>query len=166
MSGPQQWRARTRRRIPHLLLAIGLSVSLQQAPFASGDPVQKKSTTKRPAKQTSQVPATLLRAVRATISESTRVKNVSSPRSGVVRIVLDQALVKETEYRTALVGTCSEILKAKAQRLATTLEILSADQRQGYVYRPTTNCAEVIAADDVRRRMVILPQTTVFRAPR
>lgn len=166
MSGPQQWRARTRRRIPHLLLAIGLSVSLQQAPFASGDPVQKKSTTKRPAKQTSQVPATLLRAVRATISESTRVKNVSSPRSGVVLIVLDQALVKETEYRTALVGTCSEILKAKAQRLATTLEILSADQRQGYVYRPTTNCAEVIAADDDRRRMVILPQTTVFRAPR
>ncbi len=83
-----------------------------------------------------------------------------------MRIVLDQPLVKETEYRTALVGTCSEILKAKAQRLATTLEIVSADERQGYVYRPTTNCAEVIAADDDRRRMVILPQTTVFRAPR
>jgi hypothetical protein len=166
VSGPQQSRTRTGRSLPHLLLAIGLGVSLQQAPFASGDPVQKKSTTKAPAKQAAQVPASLLRAVRATISESARVKKVSSPRSGVVRIVLDQSLVKETEYRTALVGTCNEILKAKAQRLATTLEIVSADERQGYVYRPTTNCAEVIAADDDRRRMVILPQTTVFRAPR
>jgi hypothetical protein len=83
-----------------------------------------------------------------------------------VRIILDQPLVKEADYRTALVATCGEILKAKAERIATTLEIVSADERQGYIYRPTSKCGEVIAADDDRRRMIILPQTTVFRATR
>ena len=128
--------------------------------------IQKKSTAKKPAKQPAAVPASLLRAVRTAVSEVTPVKSVRSPRGGVVRIVLDQGLVKEGEYRAALVGSCGEILKAKAQNVASTLEIVNADQRQGYVYRPTSNCADVIAADDDRRRMVILPQTTVFPAPK
>ena len=148
----------------HAALTIALGLSLPSATSAAIQ--QKKTTTKRAPKETSQVPASLIRAVRSTVGETARVKNVRSPRSSVVRIILDQSLVKEADYRTALVGSCGEILKAKAERIATTLEIVSADERQGYVYRPTSNCGEVIKADDDRRRMIILPQTTVFRATR
>jgi hypothetical protein len=148
-------------------LLVALGGSLQPAwASAVGEAIQKKTTAKKPAKQPAAVSASLLRAVRTAVSEVTPVKSVRSPRGGVVRVVLDQGLVKEGEYRAALVGSCGEILKAKAQNVASTLEIVNADQRQGYVYRPTSNCADVIAADDDRRRMVILPQTTVFRAPK
>lgn len=149
-----------------VIVVIAICASIVPPTIAAGDGSQQKKTTKPQSKQSSQVPASLLRAVRSTVSESARVKNVRSPRSGVVRVVLDQSLVKETEYHTALVGSCNEILKAKAERTATTLEIVSADERQGYVYRPTSNCKDVIAAAEDRRRMIILPQTTVFRAPR
>jgi hypothetical protein len=158
--------ARTSRRSIGATLAIAIWVSLGPATIAADDGTQQKKTTKPPSKQSSQVPPSLLRAVRTTVSASAKVKNVRSPRSGIVRVVLDQPLVKETEYHTALVGSCSEILKAKAERTAATLEIVSADERQGYVYRPTSNCKDVIAAAEDRRRMIILPQTTVFRAPR
>jgi hypothetical protein len=147
-------------------LAIVLCVSIHPTIVANGEAAQKKSAAKRPSKQPAAVPASLLRAVRASVSDVTPVKIVRSPRRGVIRVVLDQALVKEAEYRTALVGSCGAIQKAKAQNIASTLEILNADERQGYVYRPTSNCADVIAADDDRRRMVILPQTTIFRAPK
>jgi hypothetical protein len=163
----QSVQARARRVVVCGFLAFALCLSVHPAAVsaAAGAVQQKKSTAKKPAKQAA-VPASLLRAVDAAVSEVTPVKSVRSPRSGVVRIVLDQGLVKEGEYRAALVGGCGEILKAKAQNVASTLEIVNADQRQGYVYRPTGNCADVIAADDDRRRMVILPQTTVFRVPR
>ena len=156
------------RRIGAILVAVAICMSAVPMTLATGGGTlqQKKKTTKPASKQTSQLPASLLRAVRATVSESARVKNVRSPRSGVVRVVLDQPLVKEPEYHTALFGSCSEILKAKAERTATTIEIVSADERQGYVYRPTSSCKDVISAAEGRRRMIILPQTTVFRASR
>ena len=165
MSDHPKHEARARRGIMSAFLVLTLCGGMP-ASASFSEVIQKKSTAKQPAKQPAAVPASLLRALRTAVSEVTPVKSVRSPRGGVVRIVLDQGLVKEGEYRAALVGSCGEILKAKAQNVASTLEIVNADQRQGYVYRPTSNCADVIAADDDRRRMVILPQTTVFRAPK
>ena len=82
----------------HAALAIALGLSLPSATSAAIQ--QKKTTTKRAPKETSQVPASLIRAVRSTVGETARVKNVRSPRSSVVRIILDQSLVKEADYRT------------------------------------------------------------------
>jgi hypothetical protein len=149
-----------------LMLACAGSADASTVPQAS--PAAHQKSTKPPAKrasqQTAQVPASLLRAVRASVDETLPVKIVRSPKSGVVRIALDMPLVKETDYRAALVAGCGEIVRTKAGASVNAIEVVNADQRQGYVYRPASRCNDLLGVDEERRRLAIVPATTIFRA--
>jgi len=158
---------RTVRRLTLVLIVLGLcAMPGGSVPSAESLAPQKSSkpAPKASVQQTRKIPASLLQALRSSVTQAVPVKSVRSPRSGVVRIALDQPIVKETEYRTALTTSCGEIMRAKVERIVASIEIVNADQRQGYVYRPGSSCEDVLAAAEERRRLAILPGTTIFQA--
>jgi hypothetical protein len=161
-------RRRWRRRDPsgaQVLLAICLMVSAGLVAHAAVPSEQAhKSSARRAAKTPppARTQSTFTTALRDRLSQAVPLQAVRYlPSGGVLRIVTDASILKEPLYRQILPITCGEILRARMLQTIASIEVLNAQQQQGYVYRAVWKCADVATAAPERLKLLVLADTRV-----
>lgn len=139
------------------------------AALAASDPIQsaRRSKPSKAAVRAVRGSAALTSAVRVRVADAVPVKAVRfAPDTGVLRITSASDIVNEPTYREVLTIACDEIEKARSSVRVGAIEVLNAPERQGYVYRGVSKCDEVVRAGPERRRLLLIPDTRIFRARR
>lgn len=156
-----------RRRIVRTLCISLLAGST--AALGASEPIQsaRRSKPSRAAARAAGSSAALTTALRARVAAAVPVKAVRlAPGTGVLRITSATDIVKEPTYGEVLAIACDEIEKARSSVHVATIEVLNAPERQGYVYRGVNKCDEIVRAGPDRRRLLLIPDTRIFRARR
>lgn len=135
------------------------------AALAASDPIQSARRSKPSSAVRSS--AALTSALRVRVADAVPVKAVRfAPDTGVLRITSASDIVSEPTYREVLTIACDEIEKARSSVRVGAIEVLNAPERQGYVYRGVSKCDQVVRAGPDRRRLLLIPDTRIFRARR
>jgi hypothetical protein len=139
------------------------------AALAASEPIQSapRSKPSRGAARTVSRAAVLTAALRARVADAVPVKAVRfAPDTEALRITSAVDIVKEPIYREVLAIACDEIEKARSSVRVRMIEVVNAPERQGYVYRGVSKCDEVVRAGPERRRLLLIPDTRIFRPRR
>jgi hypothetical protein len=86
--------------------------------------------------------------------------------AGILRLIAQDAILKEPAYREILSATCREILRDGMGGTVASIEILNAQEQQGYIYRAVWKCADIANAAPERLKLLVLADTRVYRPRR
>lgn len=159
-------RRKWRRRDPsgaQVLLAICLmALSAGLVAHAAIPTAQSHKHPARRAAKAAPSRAAFATALRERVSQSVPLAGVSyAGGGGILRISTRDTILKEPVYRQILSITCDEILRAGMLDTIASIEVLNAQQQQGYVYRAVRKCADVATAAPERLKLLVLADTKV-----
>jgi hypothetical protein len=151
---------RTTRGLARAVLVGAGVATLAISASAQSKPTAKKPTTQKPPSPWKTTDA-LVRDKLGT-NGPWQVAGVQTNADGVMRVVLKDSAVSESQYQTMVLTTCYHLTQPRAPKKPKEIAFLNVHERTGYVFEAPDRCGEFLKMPVGKVKTSLLGVTHLF----